>query len=93
MLAVRGSKHKGAARATHASVEHARPSTAKRGEGAQERAAAEVRSACDSVAFFFVKNHGVPKDMLEGIIEESARFHAQPMEEKWKVKVDTEMSR
>ena len=60
-------------------------------EDAQERAAAELKAACNSVGFFFVKNHGVPKDMLEGIIEESARFHAQPMEEKWKVKVDTDL--
>lgn len=56
-------------------------------DGAQEAAAAAVKAACDSVAFFFIKNHGVPQEMIDGIIEESARFHAQPEEEKLKVKV------
>ncbi|MFP6733071.1 MAG: 2-oxoglutarate and iron-dependent oxygenase domain-containing protein [Rhodospirillales bacterium] len=60
-------------------------------DGAQAKAAAEVEAACASVAFFFVKNHGVPQAMLDGIIEQSARFHGQSMAEKKKVKVSSDL--
>lgn len=59
--------------------------------GAQDRAAGDVRQACEDTAFFFINNHGVPQSMIDGIIDESARFHAQPMDEKMKVQVGPEM--
>ena len=60
-------------------------------EGAIERAAAEVRAACEDVAFFSVRNHGVPQDLMDAIIAESARFHGQPMDEKLKVRVGPDL--
>ena len=59
--------------------------------GAVERAGAEVRAACNDVAFFFVKNHGVPQTLIDDIIEQARRFHAQPMEEKMKIAVGPEL--
>lgn len=59
--------------------------------GAVARAADEVRTACEDAAFFFVRNHGVAQTLIDGILAESARFHALPLEEKLKVKVDSNM--
>lgn len=59
--------------------------------GAQERAGEQLLAACQRLAFFFVANHGVPPLTMESIIKESARFHAQPMEEKLKVKVGADV--
>lgn len=60
-------------------------------DGAIERAAAEVRAACGDVAFFNIRNHGVPPALMDAIIAESARFHGRPMEEKLKAKVGPDL--
>ena len=59
--------------------------------GAQERAGEQLADASRRLAFFFVANHGVPRTMMDGMIAEAARFHGQPMEEKLKVKVGTDI--
>lgn len=59
--------------------------------GAVERAGEEVRQACDGASFFIVRNHGVAPELLDGILSESARFHAQPMDEKLKVKTGSDI--
>ncbi|MDA0991992.1 MAG: hypothetical protein O3A51_14735 [Verrucomicrobia bacterium] len=55
--------------------------------GAVERAAEELRANCENAAFFFVRNHGVPQTLIDGILSECARFHAQPLDDKLKVKM------
>ena len=59
--------------------------------GAQERAGAQLLDACQGLAFFFVANHGVPPNAMQGILQQSARFHGLPMEEKLKVKVGADI--
>jgi len=54
--------------------------------GAAQQAADSVRAACETAAFFFVCNHGVPPALFDGILRECAQFHALPMEEKLKVR-------
>jgi isopenicillin N synthase-like dioxygenase len=42
--------------------------------------AREVRAACESMAFFYVENHGVPQAVIDGVFEASRRFFEQPEE-------------
>ena len=55
--------------------------------GSVERAADEVRGACEKAAFFFVRNHGVAQSLIDGSLDDCARFHAQPLDDKLKVKM------
>jgi isopenicillin N synthase-like dioxygenase len=56
--------------------------------GAAERAAAELRYAFENVGFYYLAGHGVAQSLIDAQYAEAARFHAQPLEEKLKVKVD-----
>ena len=56
--------------------------------GDVEPLAGDLRSACEGMAFFYVKNHGVPQDTIDGAIAASKRFFAQPLEERLKVVKD-----
>jgi isopenicillin N synthase-like dioxygenase len=56
--------------------------------GAVERLAGELRYACTEVGFYYVKNHGIPQAVIDRGFAESARFHALPLDEKLKLKVN-----
>ena len=57
-------------------------------DGALEALAAEVKQACETIGFLYIKNHGVPQDLIDHAFEQSKRFHALPLEEKRKLKLD-----
>ena len=59
--------------------------------GSVDRAADETRAAFDNAAFFFVRNHGVPQALIDGILKECARFHAQPLVNKLEVKMGNDV--
>lgn len=44
--------------------------------------AATLRQACIEVGFFYIVNHGVDKDLLNRVFEESNKFFSVPLEEK-----------
>ncbi len=44
----------------------------------RKRVAAEVRSACRDIGFFYVRNHGVPETLIAATLETSRRFFAKP---------------
>ncbi len=48
----------------------------------------QIRTACESVGFYFVVNHGVPDELIERIFAEAKRFHDQPFEKKSALKVN-----
>src|SRR5437016_504494 len=50
--------------------------------GALGNVAAQFRRALETVGFLIVVNHGVPAELTNGIVAETARFHALPMAEK-----------
>ncbi|HUC65563.1 MAG TPA: 2-oxoglutarate and iron-dependent oxygenase domain-containing protein [Stellaceae bacterium] len=50
--------------------------------GALERLARQLRAACESVGFFYIRNHGVPEALVERAFAASRRFHALPLEQK-----------
>lgn len=51
-------------------------------EGGPARLAAQAGQALEEVGFFFLKNHGVPVEFIEGMFAAVARFHALPLEAK-----------
>ena len=56
--------------------------------GALDRVAAEVAFACEKVGFFYAKNHGVPEGVIERAFAASRRFHALPLEEKLRLRLN-----
>jgi isopenicillin N synthase-like dioxygenase len=56
--------------------------------GAQEKLAADLRRACTDIGFFYVANHGVPQELVDSVFAQVARFHARPLEEKLKLKIN-----
>lgn len=53
---------------------------------ALEDVARKIRAACTGTGFFYIANHGVPKDLMEEIFEANRRFHDRPLEEKMQVR-------
>ena len=60
--------------------------------GALERTARELRFALTEIGFYFIVNHGVPEALIRGAFREAARFHAQPLDRKMEVRVESTMS-
>jgi len=56
--------------------------------GALERTAQQLRHAMENVGFYFIINHGVPQDLVDRTFAAAERFHAQPLEDKLKLKID-----
>jgi isopenicillin N synthase-like dioxygenase len=42
----------------------------------------KIRSACKDVGFFYVKNHGVPEELITSIFQNSKKFFDLSVEEK-----------
>lgn len=56
--------------------------------GALQRAAAELRHALTEIGFYYIVNHGIPHRQIRDIYAAAARFHAQPTDEKMKIRID-----
>ncbi len=56
--------------------------------GPPAEVAAQIREACLTHGFFYVKNHGVPADLIDRTVEQAKLFFRQPLEEKRKAKVN-----
>ena len=57
-------------------------------DGELSRFGAQVHSACRSTGFFYIVNHGVPRELIAGAFAANRRFHARPLEEKLKIKLN-----
>src|SRR5712692_2473847 len=58
----------------------------RRGDaGALGRVADELRHALENIGFLIVVNHGVAAELTDGVVDQTRRFHALPMEEKLKL--------
>lgn len=42
----------------------------------------KIRTACKNVGFFYVKNHGVPEELIASIFQNSKKFFSLSVEEK-----------
>jgi isopenicillin N synthase-like dioxygenase len=56
--------------------------------GALTRLAKQVRHACENIGFLYVLNHGVPQGTIDRGFAASKRFHALPIEEKLKLRLN-----
>ena len=56
--------------------------------GALERTAAQLRIALTEIGFYFIVNHGVPREKIRGVFDQLRRFHAQPVEKKLALKLN-----
>ena len=60
-----------------------------RGEpDAVEPLAQKLRDTCENVGFFYIENHGVDQTLIDRTFEQSRRFHALPLDEKLKLKIN-----
>ena len=56
--------------------------------GALARLAEDVRHACENIGFFYALNHGVPQPVIDRCFAASRRFHAQPLDEKLRLRLN-----
>src|SRR5260370_34203076 len=56
--------------------------------GALGRIAAAARHACENVGFFYALNHGVPEALIDRAFAAARRFHALPLADKLKLRLD-----
>lgn len=54
---------------------------------AKQKLAAELRTACTEIGFFYIKNHGVSQALIDGTFAECPRFFGLPLEEKLRLHV------
>ena len=57
-------------------------------DGALDRLAREIRRACETIGFFYIKNHGVQRELIQQAFAQAKRFHALPLTEKQKIPQD-----
>ena len=57
-------------------------------DGAAEKTAAELRSALEQIGFFYILNHGVPENLRDHLIEQTAAFYRLPLERKLPLKIN-----
>jgi isopenicillin N synthase-like dioxygenase len=50
--------------------------------------ASELRHACENVGFLYALNHGVPAALIDGAFAASKRFHALPLEDKLRLRLN-----
>jgi isopenicillin N synthase-like dioxygenase len=53
--------------------------------GGREKGAAQLREISKTIGFFYLKGHGIPQNVIDGVFEQSRRFHALPLETKKKI--------
>ena len=56
--------------------------------GALERLVPQVRHACENIGFLYILNHGVPQEIIDRGFAASRRFHALPLEQKLKLRLN-----
>src|SRR3954469_19038295 len=56
--------------------------------GALDRTAQEMRFALTEIGFYFIVNHGRPRELIRDTFEQVRRFHAQPLDRKMALKLN-----
>ena len=56
--------------------------------GALDRTAKELRFALTEIGFYFIVNHGVPREKIQATFAEVKRFHELPVDKKLDLKID-----
>jgi len=50
--------------------------------------ARQVQGACQMSGFFYIANHGIPRELIAAVFEADRTFHARPLAEKLKIKLN-----
>src|SRR6516165_7250970 len=53
---------------------------------AREKLARQLCHALENIGFYFIKGHGVPQSLIDAAFAATARFHAQPLDRKMKLR-------
>jgi isopenicillin N synthase-like dioxygenase len=56
--------------------------------GTLPRLAAAMRDACENIGFFYAAGHGIAEDLIDDAFAASRRFHALPLEQKLKLRLN-----
>ena len=56
--------------------------------GALENVAAQIHRASTEIGFYFVVNHGMSQDIVDGAMDASKKFHGMPASEKARVQMN-----
>ena len=56
--------------------------------GALQEAARQLRHALTEIGFYYIVNHGIPRGQIRDVYDAAARFHALPLDEKMKIRID-----
>ena len=56
--------------------------------GAVDALGRQLRTACETVGFFYIFNHGVADELISAAFEQARRFHALPLERKLELSLD-----
>jgi isopenicillin N synthase-like dioxygenase len=54
---------------------------------ARQLIAQQLCEACIRVGFFYIKNHGVPQEAIDGVFSQTKRFFSLPLEEKMRIHI------
>ncbi|KAK1497214.1 2OG-Fe(II)oxygenase superfamily protein [Colletotrichum tamarilloi] len=54
----------------------------------RRKIAAQIRDACVRVGFFYIQNHGINDDVIQGVFKAAETFFALPFEQKMEVFID-----
>lgn len=49
---------------------------------ARKSLASKVRAAAESTGFFYIKNHGIPEELIQNALSQAKAFFDQPIEKK-----------
>src|SRR3954470_22000061 len=55
--------------------------------------ARELRHACETIGFFYVPNHGVPRPVVDNVFDATRRYFAEPFEDRMKLRIDERFRR
>jgi isopenicillin N synthase-like dioxygenase len=54
--------------------------------GARDRLGKQLCHALENIGFYFITGHGVPQSLIDAAFAETARFHAQPLDRKLRLR-------
>ena len=49
---------------------------------ARKALAEKIKHAAENIGFFYVQNHGIPEEVVQGALKSSKTFFAQPLDKK-----------
>lgn len=55
--------------------------------------ASQLRHACETIGFFYVKHHGVPQSVIDNVFAATRRYFDLPLDERLKMKIDDRFRR